>query len=473
MQKCQFTQDRLVSLTAALLIFAVTGCGTKANSTTKPPDTTPPVASNPGPRTYFAPYVAGTTNGNAITLLTGPKIYTVDDSSNKFSQSIFALPQGPQVINAGTMTAPQNGLLSLTDTVNYTKPGGSYVPNTSNLPNPGFAIELPDQAGGLVQLAGQPMSPLVAALQCPVLASAQTWQFLTIPGGLYVGEDQIAATWNPMTDTAYGTVDITSDGTSVTLTNIHQYTLPSVGGSGVPAQQPSSPLTGLCGSTVLGSTISVPGQEIVKNPGTGSGTPPQATIGIGPTGLMVEHNGAGDPSTGTLPNTSPALEYNNVLGAGTGAIGLPKPSSALDTGALLGTKYLGFVYGAGVSDGNPSAPPTGWSSHLVSFGLPATTSGCPSVGSGTTIYGGDFPNDDPSTAPGGIGNCDVAIDLGSQDAAGLFSNATVYFTSSYAAGKANSFPAVAIAGKLGNNYTIFLLGFDSTQPWAIYLLQSN
>jgi hypothetical protein len=39
--------------------------------------------------------------------------------------------------------------------------------------------------------------------------------------------------------------------------------------------------------------------------------------------------------------------------------------------------------------------------------------------------------------------------------------------------KTYSFSAVAIAGQLNGKYALFLLGFDNTQPWAIYLLQSN
>jgi hypothetical protein len=37
----------------------------------------------------------------------------------------------------------------------------------------------------------------------------------------------------------------------------------------------------------------------------------------------------------------------------------------------------------------------------------------------------------------------------------------------------DSISAVAIAGQLNGKYAVFLLGVDSTQPWAIYLLQSN
>ncbi len=87
-------------------------------------------------------------------------------------------------------------------------------------------------------------------------------------------------------------------------------------------------------------------------------------------------------------------------------------------------------------------------------------------------------NDDPTTSTNGFGKCDLAIDLGTQDPAnnGLYPNATVWMGSDYPASKTNkeySFPAVAIAGQLNGKYAVFLIGYDSTQPWAVYLLQSN
>jgi hypothetical protein len=306
-------------------------------------------------------------------------------------------------------------------------------------------------------ICGEPAAPLVAAVQCPNLASPQSYQFLTIPGALVdssTGEQ--AATWDPTTDTAYGSVDISSSRSAVTFNNIRQYTLASVGGTGAPAQPPASSITGLCAPTVLGSTISVPGQQIITTPGTGTHVPPQAVAATGPTGLLGEHNGAGDDPASTLSGTSPALYYNNVLGAGTGTVGLPKSSSALNSGALLSAQYL------------------------ASFSFSSVLSSCAAVAAstGTLIYGGDFTNDDPSTSASGFGNCDLAIDVGTQDPSnnGLFPKATVWLGASCAANatsKAYSFPAVAIAGQLNGKYAIFLLGVDSSQPWAIYLLQSN
>ncbi len=159
-----------------------------------------------------------------------------------------------------------------------------------------------------------------------------------------------------------------------------------------------------------------------------------------------------------------------------GRSGCPSHPNSLDVNAIRGAQYLGFVRGAGVYVNGLS----GWSSHLASFGFSTTPSSCASIvpSSGTVLYGGDYTNDDPSTSSDGFGNCDLAIDLGAQDSAtnGLFSSATVWLGASYAAnttGKTYSFPAVAIAGQLNGKYAIFLLGIDSTEPWAIYILQSN
>jgi hypothetical protein len=178
-------------------------------------------------------------------------------------------------------------------------------------------------------------------------------------------------------------------------------------------------------------------------------------------------------------------KYDNILGAGTGAVGLPKPSSAVDTTSLIAAQYLGFTFGAGVSPlGGVGS--SGWSSHLSSFGFPATLqSNCSAFAAQTGklvngIYGGDFAQtngqDDPSSSSGGFGNCDVAVDLGTQDNNGLFTKATVWLGAKYAGnttGQTYSFPAVAIAGQLNGKNAIFVLGVDAMQPWAIYLLQSN
>jgi hypothetical protein len=131
---------------------------------------------------------------------------------------------------------------------------------------------------------------------------------------------------------------------------------------------------------------------------------------------------------------------------------------------------------------------SGWSSTVASFGFSSVPADCSAVtaSTATLIYGGDFPNNDPSGAAvqsaGGFGNCDFAIDLGAQDSTnnGLYPAAAVWVGASFSGnttGASYSFPAVAIAGQLGGKNAIFLLGVDTTgspnQAQGIYLLQSN
>jgi hypothetical protein len=476
-------------LGVAPLLGLITACSNVSSSSSN--STGQSSTTTSGPQIYFAPPVAGatynaTSNGSSVyaVSLALPQTYTVDDQADIFSQTVFGLnTTGPQVLNAGDVSTLQSGLRSLSTTTNYAldtglSTGAGFVAIPYSSPESGsYAVELVSQAGGLMQMLGQPAVPLVAATQCPNFSSAQTYQFITIPASLYKGSGtQFDFNWTPSAETAYGSVDIVTSGNVVTFQNIQQHTL----GSGAPAQPSASSVTGACGPTVLGYTILVPSQLVITDPGlTNSSTPPQASIGIGPSGLLVEYNGATNAEVGAMPNTSPALYYDNVLGAGTGAVGLPQPSSALSTSDVVGAQYLGFIYGAGVFD-SPSNPPTGWSSYTASFGFSSPPSTCALLTppTPTLLYGGDFPNNNPASSSTGYGNCDFAIDLGTQDSSnnGLYPNAKVWVGSGYAAnssGVTYSFPAIAISGQLGGKYAIFVLGVDSTQPWAIYLLQSN
>jgi hypothetical protein len=439
--------------------------------------------SQQGPQTYFAPYVAGATyaDGNYSLSLSVPQTYSIDDTGGAFSQTAYGLHgnTGAQILDAGVLAVGQRGLRSLGIDVNYiccnsSNGNSGFYPSTYPTPEPGsFALELAGQASGLVQMVGQPVAPLVAA--------PQTYQFVTIPSPLRSpGSAGGGTSWDPTAETAYGSVDIASTGTAVTLQNIHQLTLPSVGGTGIPATSGPSSAAGACAPTYFGNITNMPSPAIITDPGANQVVSPQAKIGIGANGgLLVED----DQAIGILAESGgvpPPPPYNNTLGAGTGAVGLPKPLSALDTGAVVAAQYLGFIYAAGTSRGTP---PIAWSSHLASFGgysnLP---SGCDfTAGAGiSTLIGGDFPQsngqDDPSASPDGFGNNDFAIDLGTQSTAGLYTGATVCMGANYAGnitGATYTFSAVAIAGQLDGKYAIFVLGADSTQPWAIYLLQSN
>lgn len=474
---------------ALLLIALLGGCNTVTTNGTQSGSGT----TTTGPQTYFAPIVAGTTynsSGGAggSQPLTTVLAYALDDTAQAFSQTTYQpLTQpGPQVLNAGNLAMGQRGLRNLGITANYIYNNNvspaAYVPVYFNPAETGsFAVELADQAGALVQLLGQPAAPMAASTACPSSGSSQTYLFLTIPGGLTTTSG-LQYAWDPATDTAYGVVQVSSSDSEVTLQNIQQYILPSGAATTAPVKpvQPGpASVTGTCGSTFFGYITVVPGQLVIGDPGTSTveTIPPQATLAIGPTGLLVEDNGSN--ATSPLPNTSPALHYNNALGAGTGAVGLPQPSSPLSTNAVVGAQYLGFIYGAGVYTSSRSQP-NGWSSTLTSFGFPNTPN-CSSsfpASTGTQVYGGDY---NPSTSTTGYSNCDLAVDLGTQSPStnGLYPNATVWMDAGYAANPTRttySFSAVAIAGQLNGKYAIFVLGVDNTaspQPWAIYLLQSN
>lgn len=472
---------KLRTVPSLLMILCFAGCGGNSTSTTAAPKA--------APQNYFAPPVSGTSNGGSDLIV--PQLYSIDDTGNAFSQTTYRLQlpaqQGLQTINAGDLMIGQRSLRSLTITANYTYSGANPVYVADTTPKPGgFAVELSGQAGALVQLAGQPAVPVVAATQCPNLKTPQTYQFITIPGALAAQSAGVTPMygWDPANDTAYGSVDISSSGSTVTFQNIHQYTLPSEGGSGSPTLPVPSSATGTCAATVFGNTITLPYPITIQNPGGGQGVSPSATAGIGPSGLLVEGNSVTQGPFGSAASSTVVPNYNNVLGAGTGTVGLPKPSAALDTNALVGAQYLGFIYSSGIYTAFNQLLASGWSSHLASFGFSAvppecgTAIGDPTTTPSTLIYGGDFTNDAPATYSGGFGNCDFGIELGPQDPSnnGLYTQATVRVGAGYAGnttGNAYSFPAVAVAGQLNGKYAIFLVGVDTTQPWAVYLLQSN
>lgn len=486
---------RTCLLSGVLMALWIAGCTASTTPSTS-------ATSQPTPQTYFAPYVVGGTVPH------DPLAFTIDDGTGgpgAFSSTTYFPTQvvGPQVLNAGILAVGQRGLRSLEieATYTYNSVDSKYEPTAPNpLAYNSFAVELAGQAGGLVQLFGQPVEPLVAAAQCPNFTTQQIYQFISIPAPSYnssAGQQQYA--WDPMADTAYGSVSIESMGSAITFQKILQYTL---GGN---LQASVSPPTGACGPTNYGYTIGVPGPDQFKvtDPGIGS-VPPQATVGIGATGLLVEDNGQG--AGGVMAGTSPGIYYENVLGAGTGALGLPQPSGDI-TSALTGAQYLGFIYSAGAEASSASGSiftSVPWSSNLASFGFSSIPSNCsldlppyPAPGTpATLIFGGDFPVN-PKTGlvdPGQgnsanlnypSGNCDFAIELiqGPTDGYGLYSKSKVHVgtgfptkTSGTSCGP-NCFPAVAIAGQLPNSpngkYALFVIGYDGVQPWAIYLLQSS
>jgi hypothetical protein len=451
---------------ATVLAVILSACSSSANISK---------ATASGPQLYMTPVIRE--GAQSLQFTNTVSTISIDDAALTFAQRTYSIGAHGTVVQvnySGKLASLARGLEELeltyacTDTNNCD--GITY---TSPQTESGWAVELPDQDGGLLQLAGQPFVPLVPTVTCPSMSSAETFLFVTLPDTL-ITTGTGAVDWNPTVETAYGSVDISASGSTVTFANISQYILPSAGGGKLTN---SSSVTGTCSSTVYGNTVAIPADATVTgNNGVDTYTP-QAMVGIGPSGLLVEDNG------------SASGKHENVLGAGTGAIGLPKPSSAVDTSALVGAQYLGFFYGSGSSnDGTSSDTATSWSSSVASFGFSSLPSTCAAVTprTSTMLYGGDFTGNNPAASTvqsgGGFGNCDFAIDLGAQDTStnGLYPAATVYVGSGFATnttGKSYSFPAVAIAGQLNGKFVIFLIGEDTAgspnQAWGIYLLQSN
>jgi len=498
------------------LVLLASGCNSLPNPTT----TTSTSAQPNGPQTYLAPYVVG--DATQFVPASSVSAYQLDDTAQTFSKSSYYVGQnnsdlvqyGARTFDAGTTTKLVRGLLSLGMEYSW-NPTSPVTYNQSPLPSGGWAVELPNQAGGLIQISVPPaqesasstilpVEPMVAATSCPDFATPQTYQFITLPAPLPAtavskwGKAKLSEyAWNPAQETAYGSVDVGGSGSAITFNSIQQYAFPKLsaaglGASGPPTNIVTSPQAGACTSTYYGYTTAVPGNLSVTDPGPNTeSAPPVSLVGIGPTGLLVQSNAAdGEQAV----NTTTPLAYENLLGAGTGAIGLPKPSSALSTSALVGAQYLGFFYGSG------SFGSSNWSTYVASFGFAGTPPlscsaanlGVPATNTDALLYGGDFPNNNPGSAiiqsqsnpfnPGFPTDCDFAIDLGAQDANnnGLFPVATVYVGENYAPNQTGgnyNFPAVAIAGQLGGKYAIFLVGIDTAgspkQAWGIYLLQSN
>jgi hypothetical protein len=477
--------------TALVLTAFLAGCGNSVHS---------PVATASGPQQYMTPAIAG---GYAIGR---PATYSIDDTALTFAQQTYLFSDsqtGAQINYSGDVVTLSRGLLELELTycsvvgIGNCSVGTTYA---SPLTGSGWAVELAGQAGGLLQITGQPFTPMVPAVTCPSMSSAETFLFVTLPAGLITSGTGLNA-WNPQHETAYGSADISTSGSTVTFANINQNILPSEGG-GTPTDAPSSSVTGACSTTVYGETVAVPAyptETSTTSPGgtTSYSTAPQAMLGIGPSGLLVEDNGTSGQSSAPF--------YENVLGAGTGAIGLPKPSSVVDTSSLVSAQYQGFFYGGG-SYNSARSTSLNWSSLMASFGFPSLPSTCAAVApqTATMLYGGDFPVNSATGLPdpslpavqtetgGGFGNCDFAIDLGPQGGQdgktnGLYSSAMVYVGAGFCPNRGATtctpvaqpyhFPAVAIAGQLDGKFAIFLIGEDTAgspnQAWGIYLLQSN
>jgi hypothetical protein len=453
---------------AGLSLFAApffSGCSNGITATTPP--VTPVVSQS-----YVGPNMK---DGTSVL-----NTYSIDRTAKTFVRESYDPKQGNEryVRSSGGFDVLSQGVLGIGITYSCEIGGNICGGNGVNYSPPqtgSWAIELPGQAA-LVQVLGTPFVPLASNMTCPTATTAQNFQFVTIPSPL--SSKTIRQAWNPLTDTAFGSFSLTASASTVTFSNVSQSTLPVAGGPpGVPSNPSPASVTGVCSSTFYGQTISVPTSQNVTFAGSNPPTTlPTATIAVGSSGFLVEDNG----TYSTLSGVADADPYQNLLGAGIGAVGLAQPASALKTSDVVGAQYTGFLYGSGTAV--PNVPST---SRIASFGLTGQQTACPTLPAqtGTLIYGGEFTDNKPSAA-NAAGICDVAIDLGTQDAKtnGLYPAAKVYVSGTFPGNKGGkgstySFSAVAIAGQLTGKNAIMLIGLDTLgtpkQAWGIYLLQSN
>lgn len=375
--------------------------------------------------------------------------------------------QVPLTIINGTFTSADTGFLAITETLATI----SGSPSAQNPPITGaWAVEIPG-AGALANFltlhTAGPISAAPTAMAqntaCPNFTNPSPFLYVPVPN---------AALLTDLAD--YGIVQISSLGSAVTFA-----TQPFLVG---PNPQTTSTVTGGCSQTVFGAVTAYP----LNTYGT-SGPLPEL-ISIGSSGLLVS-------------NFDPGLGGLGAFGGGTGVIGVAEPSSSLAVNSVISAKYDGFIF----SPSNPVKQANGYDITVLAsaFGNHAATSqACSTLqaslaannGQGgkvsalpspNSIYGGEFLTVSPAgsvndpTGASGSENCDVVIDLGTQDGNinGLFPNATVFIGSNFPPFSVSgpwtcggvcavSFPAVAIAGQVDGHYVIFVTASSGSTPPA-------
>jgi hypothetical protein len=322
----------------------------------------------------------------------------------------------------------------------------------------GFTIEIPGRVAfvrpdSAIDSNGNPAAaPPIASVPggCWSFVLGVNFQFVTMPYGDWSNPN---SNWNAATDSAYGSFQISTGGTSWFVNNMAQFTL---GKS--PGQPAATFSTGLCAPSAAGTVVSLPSK---------SKTSPTNTLVVGVSGFFILNQG---------PNTS-------------SAVGLIQPASPLNTRSVVSLHYLGFVSEPAIQFPSPNIPPQPPPNQIASFS-PCPSSICSS--SGTSLIGGGFPLDNPTDSrsddPTQPASTNITIDLGVQNAAsnGLYDSAAVTIPDPLSLCAAPGtpgqnlqgnptciLPAAAVAGNPENRFAIFLIAQDvvNSSPMAIYLFQ--
>jgi hypothetical protein len=466
---------------AAALVATVAGCSgvDKSSSSTGTSSST----TNPW-QLYFSPQMANDAQST----------YAIDTSQNTFVRSTYS-PSGQTVTDSGSLSALSGQIVGLGVTYIGALDNSYTIPSGSSAITGSYAVQVPGQAalvavntpqvsGSLGDIpATSYFSPAVPTTVCPNLSSAQTFNFVTIPKTLAGPQVTtiIPAAWNPQLETAFGTVQVATSGTAVEFSNISQFTLPPANGGspGAPSVSPPSSAATVCAQSDYGDVMSVPVTSTITYTGQNETATYSAVVGIGPSGFLVEDADVLPFGVTATPNPN-GTPYNNLLGAGYGAIGLPQPGSDITDNAV-GAQYQGFFYS-----------PSGFA-EMGYFGVSNPTTACSTLTaqmaavnltpSANTIYGGEYPLNGSGSSVPGTPICDFAIDLGQPSQSGgngLYTSATLYVGGAFpenGKGALYTFPAAAIAGQLGGKNAILVIGADTIgtphRSWGIYLLPSS
>jgi hypothetical protein len=401
-----------------------------------------------------------------------PNAAAFDRSAHQIALSSQIRTGAPVNIINGTFTSADTGFLAVTESLAVSPT--TQLPSAQNPAITGaWAVEIPG-AGALANflslhatgLDSAGPTAMVQNTACPNFTAPREFLYVTVP---------YETMFTDMAD--YGIANISTQGSAVTFS-----AQPFLIGS---TPQTTSTVTGGCSQTVLGALTAYP----LNTFGNSAPLGPEL-ISIGSAGLLVSR-------------FYPLNGGSSAFGGGTGVIGVAAPSSPLDVNSVSSAKYNGFIFSPkntvqqsngyditvlASAFGNHAGASQACSTLQASLAANNSQSGTvPVLPSPNSIYGGEFLTisatgtvNDPTGAVGSE-NCDVAIDLGTQDPSsnGLFPNATVFIGSNcppFSASKpwtcssgsvcAVSFPAAAIVGQVQGQYVIFVAASGVSTPPA-------
>jgi len=372
---------------------------------------------------------------------------SVDDGNNAYSYAnvdfnadyyVDDKVHETQIASAGTIAAsapfkvftPYSGGSAGSDGYALEVPGETLIMR----PRPYNSVT--GQSASVIAIIPDTMPPVIGVdnTACRTLTAPITYQFISM--GFNAIESSAAypgiLSVNPV---AWGSVQASSSGIDWTFSNLKM-----VGFDGTDLKPTALP-AGACGATQEGYAITIARATATNNL--------PITAQVSPSGYFIMSQGQGSAGT---------FGYAGDATGPYGLVGVVQPSSQLSTSSLIAAKYAGFEY-------NPILDQL----HIAGT-LPVLFSG----GSGTTLTGGAYANDDLTQTPA----TNVTIDLGKQDSSsnGLFKSVTVTVPDlykgcvklPYGGTDANGnptciFPGVAVAGNPNGKFVLFVTVNDLSE----------